>query len=281
MSLSVCIMAHPKRAEQVARLQAVLGALPVVWDERQDRWDTGKRAMLAYDPACTHHLVIQDDVLPCRDLLAGVEAALEHMPDDAPLCLYVGRRRPHQHQVAQACAQADRLGAAFITMHTLNWGPGIAVPTAAIPEMVAYSDKLTEIKNYDRRLSRYWECEAKVRVWYTWPSLLDHADGPSLVHGRVGTDREHGHISRVAHRFLGEDVSALSVDWSGPVYDAEGPFGPGQPQSSPAALRIGPGVVAFRNKVTGQVRTMPSHSTRVRRYSGLSNWEPVTEGGAA
>lgn len=278
MKLSAVIMAHPKRAEQVEHLRAQLGDLPVVWDEKQDRWDTGKRAMLAYDPACTHHLVIQDDVLPCRDLLAGVKVALEHVPD-ATLCLYVGRRRPHAHAVSRACAQADRLRAAFITMHTLNWGPGIAVPTAAIDEMVAYSDKLTEIKNYDRRLSRYWECEAKVRIWYTWPSLLDHADGPSLVHGRVGTDREHGRISRVAHRFIGESVSALSVDWSGPVYDAEGPFGPGQTQ--PSRPFVCPaGTVAFRNHVTGQVRTMPAHSTRVRRYRGLSNWEPVI-GGAA
>jgi len=230
--------------------------------------------MLAYDPACTHHLVIQDDVLPCRDLLAGVKVALEHVPD-APLCLYVGRRRPHAHAVSRACAQADRLRAAFITMHTLNWGPGIAVPTAAIDEMVAYSDKLTEIKNYDRRLSRYWEKAAQIRVWYTWPSLLDHADGPSLVKGRVGTDREHGRVSRVAHHFIGEDRSALDVDWSGPVHEVAGPADPSLPWTCP------PGRVAFRNIVTGQVRTIPARSTRVRRYRGLSNWEPVTEGGAA
>ena len=108
-----------------------------------------------------------------------------------------------------------------------------------------------------------------------------HADGPSLVHGRVGTDREHGRISRVAHRFIGEDRSALDVDWSGPVFDSDGPYGPQDaPAGTSPAWKCPPNVVAFRNTVTGQVRTMPAHSTRVRRYRGLSHWERL-EGASA
>ncbi len=284
ISLSVVIMAHPKRKAQVDHVLAALGhEVPVVWDQKNDRWDTGKRSMLAYDPGCSHHLVIQDDVLVCRDLIEGVKAALEHVAAGAPLCLYVGRRRPREHQVAKAAARANSLGASFITMHTLNWGPGIVVPTAAIPAMIAYSDKLTDIKNYDRRLSRYWELEAHVRVWYTWPSLLDHADGPSLVAGRLGTDRMKKLESRIAHRFVGESASALALDWSGPVVEAEGPFKIKPERVKPARTvqrprpipaRRAANLVAFKH-TSGRVVTVPEHSQRARQYRGLSHWTPL------
>lgn len=62
-TLSVAIMAHPKREAMVADLLTRLDReVPVVWDQINDRHDTGARAMEAFDPACTHHLVIQDDV---------------------------------------------------------------------------------------------------------------------------------------------------------------------------------------------------------------------------
>lgn len=284
MSLSVAIMAHPKREAQVRHVMGEVGDVTVVWDRINDRWDTGKRAMLAYDASCSHHLVIQDDVLPCRDLLAGVEEAMKHVDEGCPLCLYIGRRRPKSHVVARAAKRAETMGAAFLTMRTLNWGPGIVVPTAAIPDMIAFSDRLTAIKNYDRRLSRYWELKAKLPVWYTWPSLLDHADGPSLVKGRIGTDREANHVSRIAHRFIGEDVSALDLDWGGPVLDLEGPYGPQNPSPAPQKRLTLEDVdgdeVAFRNTITGQVRKVPKASSRVRRFMGLKHWQLVSGGEA-
>lgn len=259
ISISVAMMAHPKRTELVEEIRAQLDRdVPVVWDERESRWDTGKRAMLAYDPACTHHAVIQDDVIPCRDLFAGLALALRHVPAGVPVCGYVGRVRPYAQLVTCAAAEARARGASWLTMHTLNWGPLIVVPTDAIPEMVAYSDRLRDIPNYDRRLSRFWELQRQVPTWYTWPSLVDHADGPSLVPGRIGTDRSKAAHTRVAHTFLGADQSALDVDWSRTAIDTG---------------RISDGKVLFRNKVTGRVLELRPGSARARRMAGLPSWE--------
>jgi hypothetical protein len=215
--LSAAIMAHPSRTEQVARtLDRLDRPVPVTWDEHNDRWDTGRRAMLAYDPECTHHVVIQDDLIIPRDLLAGLERALTHVPANAPLCGHVGRVRPAQDRVRELVAQAQKAGASFLTMTQLYWGPLIVVPTAAIRAMIDYCDPLTGIENYDLRLSRYWETEG-VRVWYTWPCVVDHDDGPSLVPGRSGVNRGARPHSRVAHSFCGENASVLDLDWSGPV----------------------------------------------------------------
>lgn len=57
---------------------------------------------------------------------------------------------------------------------------------------------------YDMRLGRYYRDVLGWRTWYTVPSLVDHAEGPSLV--------GHDGIRRVAHRH--HTGSALDIDWS-------------------------------------------------------------------
>lgn len=202
-------MAHHTREEFVAELLDLLDRpAKVVWDERDDRWDTGRRAMLAFDPAATHHLVIQDDAIPCLDLVAGLEEALVYVPAGHPVSLYVGRVRPYGRMVDDLVARAVGEEAAWINMEQINWGPGIVVPTSEIPEMIEFVSTRHKDPNYDRRISRWFEHTGRV-CWYPWPSLVEHRDSPSLVDGRGG--------QRHAHRFLGRDVSALGRSWGGPI----------------------------------------------------------------
>lgn len=204
-------MAHPKRTGMVAdlldRLDRPVG---VTWDEIDDRHDTGIRALEAFDPDASHHLVIQDDVLPCSDLIAGVEKALAHVPVGCPASFYIGKVRPFGQAVAKAVAKAE--GASWITMAGIYWGPAVVVPTSSIEEMAAwYRGKHgARISNYDRRMSRWFE-QRDLRCWYSWPSLVDHRGDTSLVRGRSGVRR--------AHRTLGPGESALDVDWSGRVVE--------------------------------------------------------------
>lgn len=207
--VSVAVMAHPKRADMVADLLTRLDRpATVVWDECNDRHDTGIRAVEAADPTCSHHLVIQDDALPCADLVAGVERALPHVPAGHPVSLYIGRVKPFRRQVTAATARAD--GASWITMAGVYWGPAIVVPTATVADLSAWwtTAKARKVTNYDRRLSTWFETQGR-RCWYTWPSLVDHRGDESLARHHVAERR--------AHRF--HDGSALAVDWSGPVVD--------------------------------------------------------------
>lgn len=208
-------MAHPDRREQVSGILDRLDrAVEVTWDRIHEPWDTGRRAMLAFDAAADYHVVIQDDVLVPRDLLAGLERALEYVPEGSPLGGYIGMIRPCPHGVAKATKRADREGASWIVFPEPIWGPLICVPTACIEEMVQFCDGL-DMRNYDLRVSRYFK-EKGVDVWFPWPSIVDHADGPSLIIGRSATDRRTGR-TRIAYRFCGEETSLLDVDFSGPV----------------------------------------------------------------
>jgi hypothetical protein len=205
--LSAAVMAHPSRAEMVEELCAALDRkVPVVWDQRSDRWDTGRRSLLAYDPAATHHLVVQDDAVVCRDLIGGLERALDFVPEGHPVSCYVGRVRPYAQRVEQAVRRAGRV-CSWIVMRDLFWGVAVVVPTHLIDELVRAQDRAIHIAEYDRRISR-WFISRGTPTWYCWPSIVSHRVGPSLV--------GHGD-ARQAHRFVGTDVSAADLDWSRPA----------------------------------------------------------------
>lgn len=216
-TVSVAVMAHPRRAHFLPELQARLDRpARLVFDRRNDRWDTGRRAMLAYDKSATHHLVVQDDAVIPRDLVAGIEQALAHVPESSPLCLYCGRVRPYREVIEALVADAGP-GTSWLTMAQLHWGVGIVMPTKWISDMIAWCDERTEIANYDRRISRW--CQSRgLTVYYPWPSLVDHRDSPSLVPGR-------GSAGRRAHRFVGADISALRQRWDGKVVSVAKPAG--------------------------------------------------------
>lgn len=208
MRLSVKIMAHKKRAKFVEELVERLGLTEddVIWDKIQNRWDTGRRAWEAVDQTAEWGAVIQDDAVVCKDFIAGMEKALHYIPRDMVVSPYVGTRRPLAHRVEAAVRAAKRNDAAWIRMPSLNWGVAIVLPTDIIDGMLPWCDK-QGYPNYDRRVGRYAIDVKKMHTICTWPSLVDHRDVPSLV-GHGG--------GRYAHQFIGEDASALDIDWSKP-----------------------------------------------------------------
>lgn len=206
VSLSIAVMAHSARGEWAGLLAAELDA-PIVWDNGRGVWSTGRRALLAHDPDATHHLVVQDDAVICRELVAGLEVALSYAGHRA-VGLYTGSR-PDRTRIAKAGRTATEMGVSWIsTRHWPLWGVASAHPVDMIGDLVASGDTMGRPTRYDLQ-TRHFYRNAGVAVWYTWPSLVDHRDGPSLLENPDG---------RRAQRFIGEDVSALSVDWSTPPY---------------------------------------------------------------
>jgi hypothetical protein len=268
VSVSPVIMAHPRRSEFVDELLAKLDRpAPVVWDAgNNDRWDTGRRAWLAVDRSASHGLVLQDDAIIPRDLVAGVVEALAHVPDKTPMCLYTGRVRPHKHAITEAVTAASE-ATSWLTMQSLNWGVGIVIPTDMIEPMIAWGDGRPEIPNYDRRLSR-WFGHQGIHTWYTWPSLVDHRDSPSLVPGR-------GSSGRRAHQFIGADASAVGLRWDGGVIhvNAPEPGIPKRPTQAPGQTK-GEGPVWF---VSDKYPDLSIPTIDVRFRNGRAN---VTRRGA-
>src|SRR5688500_250030 len=122
----MALMCHPAREAFVPELVQALGCDPVVvWDDgSNDRWKTGKRSLLAYDPDAEAHAVIQDDALVCPDLVAGLHLALPHVPQGCPVGLYIGRQKPHRTRVQRAIEAADASGNPWVVYEGPLWGVG-------------------------------------------------------------------------------------------------------------------------------------------------------------
>ncbi len=204
--LSVSVMAHSSRAHLIPELvqRLGIGVDRVTWDRIANRWDTGRRAWEAYDPDATHHMVLQDDAVVTRDLIPALEEALDHIPRNAIASPYIGTRRPQPQKVIRAITAAREAQASWIVMGSLNWGVGIIIPTHAIEDMLPWCDQ-QPYPNYDKRIGQYFLKVKRWPTWCTWPSLVDHRDDEESLCG-------HG-PGRYAHEFLGQDHSALDVDF--------------------------------------------------------------------
>ncbi len=130
----------------------------------------------------THALLVEDDALPCADLLDVARAYAAERPDHM-FGLYVGRMRPpaEQQRIAQAVANASATAARWLPLRTSApcWLVGYLMPIADIPNVITLADKLPG------------EAAGRVGAWhhrnrrvsYPWPSLVDHRDETSLVYG--------------------------------------------------------------------------------------------------
>jgi hypothetical protein len=201
-------MAHPKRAGWVEDLSASLPEASVTWDQKNDRHDTGLRAIEAYDKSADWHVVVQDDVLLPDDFEEAVAEALRWVDPKAPACFYYGGKGNGHSQHVAAWEQAKRVGASWLVRKGPIWGPAIAYPVSSIPALLEFFEQ-SDVQNYDRRVMKFYQ-SVGLDCWYSLPSLVQHRqeDNPSLC----GHDRG----VRQAREFVGPQ-SALEVDWSGPV----------------------------------------------------------------
>lgn len=185
-------MAHRKREKYVQLLlDEHLPNAIVVWDQKGDRWDTGRRSMLAFSPQAKWHLVVQDDALPCENFLWNVRAALATL-EHGPAAFYMGRTGRSARVTRASLMMARARGECWLPFEGPWWGVAVAVETADIPAMIAWGDQRPDIQNYDRRMARYFKSINKL-CSYSIPSLVDHRHGhahPSLIPGRTSLGRD-------------------------------------------------------------------------------------------
>ena len=194
-------MAHIDRATDAQHLANLLDASVSLDDGTLGENANGDRAWSMFNPADAWHIVLQDDAVPIDNFRTHAAAALAVAPPTA-VSFYVGTGRPLQGLVGKAIAAADASRHAWLSFHGMLWGVGVAMPTADIPAFLEYAagSRLP----YDERIGEFWRLRG-VHVRYTWPSLVDHADGPTLLHHPWGAPT----APRRAHR-VGVPVSWLT-----------------------------------------------------------------------
>lgn len=209
--ISVAVMAHRRRRIWAQDLSRRLDA-EVVWDRYDDRVETGLRSLQAYDRQASHHLVVQDDAVVCRDLVEGLELAVK-VSEGRIVGLFWVRLPPDTH-MAQIAQTADLAGCSWLACDTIGGGVAVVYPTAVLPDLIGLYQR-GGYPTYDVRILR---CARRlgIEMWHTRPCLVDHrplGENPSLHH-------KAERVPRVADRFIGEDRSALDIDWTRGVFPA-------------------------------------------------------------
>lgn len=166
--LSIVIMAHPDRREMAEALSASLGDVPIVYDRKNNVWDTCRRAWLSIDSTAEYGLVLQDDTLPCRDFISRAEALLNGR--------FVYNFFIHSGFGARVQVARDK-GDDYFIMPSIYGEIALCMPTKYILSMVKYCDRRGA--QADTLISS-WARDNKIRIRYPIPALVDHRIGESL-----------------------------------------------------------------------------------------------------
>jgi hypothetical protein len=209
LNITVTVMAHPKRKLQAEYLASILKLYPfkevtITWDQVNEEWHTGERALRAGIGKGQWHCVIQDDAILTPFFYENLEGAIKNVPSKSLISLYTGTARPLGKRVKLAVDKAYH--ATWLSYWLLMWGVGLVIPSDHIEPMLDFVKGREE--PYDTRIGIFYQ-RNRLPVYYTMPSLVDHDDelGSLLDHGK-------GPAERVAHR-VADDI----IKWNREVID--------------------------------------------------------------
>lgn len=166
--VSIVIMAHPSRAEFIPYLKERLGNVEVIFDEKNNVWDTCRRAWLAVDQSCEYGIIIQDDAIVCNNFR---ERAEEILTDEYIYSFYAGAL------MSNHILRADRDGKNYVISDTIFNEIALCMKTKHIDEMVKFCDDREA--QTDQEIMK-WAQSKGIKIFYTLPSLIDHRDTESI-----------------------------------------------------------------------------------------------------
>lgn len=206
IDLSIAIQHTPSRADRRKWVQAMLDQLRVenpdipialIEDTRQEGcWPTYRRALETAN-GVSHLLVLQDDIGLCRDFIRSVEEVIRARPDSL-ISLYAN--------ADPVFAARDR-GESWIEKSEVC-GPSVIWPKHLIAEFLQWQDRHIACDfEFDTVRVSMWLIKTSKRAFATVPSLTQHLGYESSILGLNSP-------TKVATWYIGEDRSALGIDWS-------------------------------------------------------------------
>lgn len=183
------IVAHISRSEHAHELCDQVNAVYMTMDN--GALGCTRNHLKAWTYLCERNpepwsVVLEDDALPVADFTTQLAAALAAAPSPV-VSLYLGTSYPPhlQDRIQQVTTQADREHACWIRLHHMH-GVATAIQTSHLPDLTKYLSK-TRLPIDDS--IREWARHRGITPAFTWPSLVDHRDQPSIVNHPDGAPR--------------------------------------------------------------------------------------------
>lgn len=212
VSVAVSIMAVRSRADSAERIARQIRrdcprrSVPVHYDTTGNPWNGWRGAWdAAGGTGATHRVVLQDDVLLCRDFVATMVALAKARPDD-PVSGFLPRK----------CVEtAHAKGLRWARTRRFLWCQCLMMPAEMGEEALRWIDaregeRGEEWSHHDdSRLGAYFKAETD-GVYVTVPNVVEHVgDEMGSVLGHHGSP-----AMRRARHWVGDEESGLQYDWS-------------------------------------------------------------------
>lgn len=189
MNIAIGIVAHTRRASQAQQLAAAVAADTMSVDPGTIGPTANHRAVwkACADLGADWTVVLEDDAVPAQDFRQQLAAMLDTAPTPV-VSLYLGTGRPPQWQpwALHAVKLATKTDACHIRARRLLHAVGVAIRTDLVEDMLAHTAGTTPI---DEAITDWAAGPAAAEISYCFPSLVDHADGPTVTRHRDGAPR--------------------------------------------------------------------------------------------
>jgi hypothetical protein len=188
--VAIGVVAHTSRMAQAKNLARSIKAEFISIDD-------GMLGAEGNHEAVQHHLAglpttwsvcIEDDGVPVPDFNQQLHNALIMSPSPIVSC-YLGRKRPPhwQKRIGAAILEAEGLNTSWIVGTHLLHAVGYAIKTELLPSLLEHESTLPVDEHISDWARRYGHL-----ISYTVPSLVDHADQPTIVEHPDGQKRRPG-----------------------------------------------------------------------------------------
>lgn len=187
-TVMIGIVAHTSRSTQAQQLARHVNADFLSIDNGVLGCDDNHEAVQHYlaNLPSTWSVVLEDDAQPVDNFREQIEAALPMSPSPI-VSFYLGRKRPPhwQGRIKRALTNVDD-ASWLIATHLLH-AVGYAIRTELLPSLLAHTSTLP----VDQHIG-HWARYHGHTIAYTNPSLIDHADLPTIVEHPDGEPRTAG-----------------------------------------------------------------------------------------
>jgi hypothetical protein len=151
----------------------------------------------------SHLLVLQDDILPCKDFIKTVKKTIELLPNEVI-----------SYFTAYDTSKPLSVGKHWSTIDRLYGLCAYVIPVFLIDQYLEFDKKIKDrIFADDVRLSMFLQSIDR-KAYLTAPSLVEHIcwDRTSQRDNRVPLDNAINF--RIARNYIGFEESGLEIDWT-------------------------------------------------------------------
>jgi hypothetical protein len=194
-TFSYNIMAHPKRKKYVKQLKKKLPGIKVIWDTKNNIWDTRKKCLRNHiRQGCDFGITIQDDAILCDNFKEKAEAFVNSIGKPEAVYNFFYSKRINRNLIDDAV----RAGVNYVELKMILQEICFAFPTHLMREMIKTCDdpKKKHIKPIEDLAEADWVmdfrymCDKKLSVYFSLPSLIDHkCAASSLYYGKMSVEK--------------------------------------------------------------------------------------------